>query len=125
MLGYLAVLALPGAPCGLPCVPLMFGQLCVADGAGEGVAAVTAVVPVDEDEDVCVVAALATAMLAPNPTPSAPAPIAVPIMILPSLVFNVSASCGRVMVLRSGHPRRLRTFCSDALPTVWNPLITV
>ena len=124
MLGYLAVLALPGAPCGLPCVPLMFGQLCVAlcvaDGAGEGVAAVTAVVPVDEDEDedVCVVAALATAMLAPNPTPSAPAPIAVPIMILPSLVFNVSASCGRVVVLRSGHPRRLRTFCSDALPTV-------
>jgi hypothetical protein len=56
----------------------------------------TAVVlaPDDDDvaEDVCVVAALATAMLAPNPTPSAPAPIAVPIMILPSLLFNVSAS---------------------------------
>ena len=120
MLGYLAVLAFPGAPC----VPLLSGQLCavlcVADGAGEGVAAVTAVVPVDVDvdEDVCVVAAPATAMLAPNPTPSAPAPIAVPIMNLPSLVFNVSASCGRVMVLPSGHPRRLRTFCSDALPTV-------
>jgi hypothetical protein len=82
----------------------MFGQLCVAlcvaDDEGEGVAALlgdpalTAVVlaPVDVAEDVCVVAALATAMLAPNPTPSAPAPIAVPIMILPSLVFNVSAS---------------------------------
>ena len=55
-------------------------------------AALTAVVaaPVDVAEDVA--AALATAMLAPNPTPSAPAPIAVPIMILPSLVFNVSAS---------------------------------
>jgi hypothetical protein len=81
-------------------VPPMFGQLCVAlcvaDGEGVGVAALTAVVfaPDDDDvdEDVCVVAALATAMLAPNPTPSAPAPIAVPIMILPSLVFNVSAS---------------------------------
>ncbi|GEM_PF-926788 len=90
----------------VPRVPPMFGQLCVAlwvaDGAGEGVdalladPALTAVVlaPDDDDvaEDVCVVAALATAMLAPNPTPSAPAPIAVPIMILPSLVFNVSAS---------------------------------
>jgi hypothetical protein len=83
-----------------PCAPPMFWQLCVAlcvaDGEGEGVAAVTAVVfaPVDEDvdEDECVVAALATAMLAPNPTPSAPVPIAVPIMILPSVVFNVSAS---------------------------------
>ena len=109
-----------------PCVPLMFGHLCavlcVADDEGEGVAAVTAVVPVDvdvdADEDVCVVAALATAMLAPNPTPSAPAPIAVPIMILPSLVFNVSSPSGQVMVLPSGHPRRLRTFCSDALPGV-------
>jgi hypothetical protein len=84
----------------------MFGQLCVAlcvaDDDGEGVAALlgdpalTAVVLVPDDddvaEDVCVVAALATAMLAPNPTPSAPAPIAVPIMILPSVVFNVSAS---------------------------------
>jgi hypothetical protein len=83
----------------------MFGQLCVAlcvaDGSGEGVAAplgdpaLTAVVLTPDDdvaEDECVVAALATAMLAPNPTPSAPAPIAVPIMILPSLVFNVSAS---------------------------------
>jgi hypothetical protein len=85
----------------------MFGHLCavlcVADGEGEGVAAVTAVVPVDVDEDVCVVAALATAVLAPNPTPSAPAPIAVPIMILPSLVFNVSASS------RSGDGPALRT----------------
>ena len=90
-----------------PRVPFMFGQLwvalCVADG--EGVAAVladpalTAVVAVPDDvddadvvEDVCAVAALATAMLAPNPTPSAPAPIAAPSTILPSLVFNVSAS---------------------------------
>jgi len=87
--------------------------LCVADGEGDGVAALlgdpalTAVVlaPDDDDvaEDVCVVAALATAMLAPNPTPSAPAPIAVPIMILPSLVFNVSASS------RSGDGPVLRT----------------
>ena len=87
--------------------------LCVADGAGDGVAALlgdpalTAVVlaPDDDDvaEDVCVVAALATAMLAPNPTPNAPAPIAVPIMILPSLVFNVSASS------RSGDGPALRT----------------
>jgi hypothetical protein len=90
----------------LPRWPPMFGQLCVAlcvaDDEGAGVAALlgdpalTAVVLVLDDddvaEDVCVVAALATAMLAPNPTPSAPAPIAVPIMILPSLVFNVSAS---------------------------------
>ncbi len=109
MLGYLAVPAFPGTPCALPCVPLMFGHLCavlcVADGAGEGVAAVTAVVPadVDVDVDMCVVVALATAMLAPNPTPSAPAPIAVPIMILPSLVFNVSASS------RSGDGPALRT----------------
>jgi hypothetical protein len=94
----------------------MFGQLCVAlcvaDADGEGVAAVlagpasTAVVAVfdefDVAEDVCAVAALATAMLAPNPTPNAPAPIAVPMMILPSLVFNVSASS------RSGGPA-LRT----------------
>ena len=70
----------------------------VADG--EGVAAVfadpvfTAVVvaPWDVAEDVCVVAALATARLAPNPTPNAPAPTTAPIMILPILVFNVSAS---------------------------------
>jgi hypothetical protein len=82
----------------------MFGQLCegavlgVADG--EGAAAVVAdpffaavvVVPWDVAEVVCVVAALATARLAPNPTPSAPAPTAAPIMILPRLVFNVSAS---------------------------------
>jgi hypothetical protein len=101
----------------------MFGQLCVglcvADGAGEGVAALladpalTAVVlaPDDEDdvaEDVWVVAAPATAMLAPNPTPSAPAPIAVPIMILPSLVFNVSAS------LRSGDGPAPRTLAQTA-----------
>src|SRR5271169_963873 len=90
----------------LPRVPPMFWHLCVAlcvaDGEGDGVAALlgdpalAAVVlaPDDDDvaEDVCVVAALATAMLAPKPTPSAPAPIAVPIMILPSLVFNVSVS---------------------------------
>ena len=100
----------------LPCVPPTFGHLCVAlcvaDGAGEGVAALLAdpaltavVLAPDNDvaEDVCVVAALATAMLAPNPTPSAPAPIAVPIMILPSLVFNVSASS------RSGNGPALRT----------------
>jgi hypothetical protein len=86
----------------------MFGQLCVAlcvaDGAGEGLAALTAVVlaPVVV-EDVCVVAALATAMLAPNPTPSAPAPIAVPIMILPRVVFKMPASS------RSGDGPALRT----------------
>ena len=69
----------------------------VADG--EGVAAVFAdpvfaavVVPWDVAEVVCVVAALATARLAPNPTPNAPIPTAAPIMILPRLVFNVSAS---------------------------------
>jgi hypothetical protein len=60
----------------------MFGQLC--EGAVLGVA--------DGEEVVCVVAALATAMLAPNPAPSAPAPTAAPMMILPRLVFNVSAS---------------------------------
>jgi hypothetical protein len=106
----------------------MFGQLCLAlcvpDGAGEGVAALTAVVAAPDDEDVdevvvaCVVAALATAMLAPNPAPSAPAPITVPIMILPSLVFTCPPPRGRVMVLRSGHPRGLRTLCSDTLSTV-------
>ena len=47
---------------------------------------------VDAEVAECDVAALATAMLAPKPTPSAPAPTAVPIMIVPSLVFNVSAS---------------------------------
>jgi hypothetical protein len=101
----------------------MFGQLCVAlcvaDGAGEGVAALLAdpaltaavLAPDDEDdvaEDVWVVAAPATAMLAPNPTPSAPAPIAVPIMILPSLVFNVSASS------RSGDGPAPRTLAQTA-----------
>ena len=40
----------------------------------------------------CVVAALATARLPPSPTPSAPAPTAVPMIILPSLVFKMSAS---------------------------------
>jgi hypothetical protein len=86
----------------------MFGQLCVAlceaDGEGAAVladAALTAVVPVVVDEVVddvvddreeWLVVALATAMLPPNPTPSAPAPTAVPIMILPSLEFTVSAS---------------------------------
>jgi hypothetical protein len=102
------VLLLAGAP-GLLCPFFMFGQLCVAlfeaDGEGLAVAdaALAAVVPVvDEVVDVVddvvddgaewLVAALATAMLPPNPTPSAPAPTAVPIMILPSLDFNVSAS---------------------------------
>jgi hypothetical protein len=85
----------------------MFVQWCAAFGVADadGVAAVladpalTAGVPDVEDDVVddvgvaeCVVEALATAMLAPSPTPSAPAPTAVPIMILPSLVFNVSAS---------------------------------
>jgi hypothetical protein len=76
---------------------------CVDDGEGAAVAvladpALTAVVSDVEDGVVdvvvaeCDVAALATAMLAPKPMPSAPAPTAVPIMILPSLVFNVSAS---------------------------------
>ena len=85
----------------------MFVQWCVGFGVddAEGVAAVladpalTAVVADVEDDDVddvgvavCVVAALATAMLAPRPTPRAPRPTAVLIMILPSLVFNWSAS---------------------------------
>ena len=82
----------------------MFWQLCVGllDADGEGVAAVlidpalTAVVVADPDDDdvdvVCAVAALATARLLPNPTPSAPAPIALARIILPILVFNVSAS---------------------------------
>jgi hypothetical protein len=92
----------------VPCPPFMFVQMCVGfavdDAEGVAVAALadpalTAVVADVEDEVVddvvvaeCVVAALATAMLAPSPTPSAPAPTAAPIMILPSLVFNVSAS---------------------------------
>ena len=99
-------------PVGVPCWPgpfFMSGQLCVAlcEAEGEGVevpadGALTAVVAVVDDvvdvfvADVAVaewlVAALATAMLPPNPTPSAPAPTAVPIMILPSLDLNVSAS---------------------------------
>ncbi len=86
------------------CPPFMFGQLCVAlgvaddDGVAAGLAdpALTAVVLVPDDdvvaEVVCVVAALATARLPPNPTPSAPAPIAVPMITLPSRVFNVPAS---------------------------------
>ena len=110
------MLVLAGAPgpfCPF-CPFFMFWQLCVALGvgaAGLADAALAAVVPVvvdpvvviplvdDEVVDVVVddgeewlVVALATAMLPPNPTPSAPAPTAVPIMILPSLVFNVSAS---------------------------------
>ena len=82
----------------------MFGQLC--EGAVLGVAvggevaavvaesALTAIVlmPPDAGEVVCVVAALAIATLAPNAAPSAPAPAAAPMMILPSVVFNVSAS---------------------------------
>ena len=110
----------------------MFGQLWVADA--EGVAAgvadplLAAVVPdvddvvVDEVADVGVdewlVAALATAMLPPNPTPSAPAPTAVPIMILPSVDLNVSASRGQVMVLGPGHSRWLRARCSKTLTAV-------
>ena len=98
------MLLLACAP-GLLCPFFMFWQLCVAlceaDGEGLAVAdaALAAVVPVvDVVDDVVddgvewVVAALATARLPPNPTPSAPAPTAVPIMILPSLDFNVSAS---------------------------------
>ncbi len=105
-----------------PGLPFMFGQLCVAlcvaDGADEGVAARTAVVaaPVDVAEDVG--AALATAMLAPNPTPSAPAPIAVPIMILPSRVFSVSASS------RSGDgpsAQDTRADCGPAAATLCQP----
>jgi hypothetical protein len=95
------VLVLPGAPCPL----FMFGQLCVPlcvpDGAGVAAVpadpALAAVVPVADDDvdagvDEWVVAALAAARLPPNPTPSAPAPTAVAMMILPSLVVNVSAS---------------------------------
>jgi hypothetical protein len=77
---------------------------CVDDGEGVAVAVLADPAPVpvvaDVEDDVvddvvvaeCAVEALATAMLAPRPMPSAPAPTAVPIMILPSLVFNVSAS---------------------------------
>ena len=97
------MLLLPGLCCTLRLPPFMFWQLCVAllDAAGEGVAAVltdpalTAVVVADPDDDVdvvCAVAALAAARLPPNPTPSAPAPIALARIILPILVFNVSAS---------------------------------
>lgn len=96
-----------GAPCMPFAPPFMFWQLWVglADADDEGVAAaaadpaLTAVVAARDDDDVddvteveCVVAALATARLPPSPTPSAPAPIAVLRIILPSLVFNVSAS---------------------------------
>ena len=107
----LPVLPLPAGAPGAPFPPFMFVQLCVgfAVDDAEGVAvveladpALAAVVPDVEDEVVevvedvvvaeWVVAAPATAMLAPSPTPSAPAPTALPIMILPSLVFNVSAS---------------------------------
>ena len=97
------MLLLPGVPCTPRLPPFMFWQLCVGllDAAGEGVAAVltdpalTAVVVADPDDDVdvvCAVAALAAARLPPNPTPSAPAPIALARIILPILVFNVSAS---------------------------------
>jgi hypothetical protein len=109
----------------------MFWQLCVALGEGVAVladAALTAVVPVvDEVVDVFVddvtvaewlVAALAAVRLTPNPAPSAPAPTAVPIMILPSLDLNVSASSRSGEVLGTGHPRRLRLYCSETLPPV-------
>jgi hypothetical protein len=102
------VVPLPVDAPGVPCPPFMFVQLCVGFGVddAEGVAlavladpALTADVADVADEVVddvavaeCVVAALATAILAPSPTPSAPAPTAAPIMIFPSLVFNVSAS---------------------------------
>jgi hypothetical protein len=73
-------------------LPLMFGQWCVADG--EGVAAADDVEDevVDVTGDECDVAALATAREPPKPTLSAPAPTPVAMMILPSLVFNVSVS---------------------------------
>ena len=116
---------MPDGPGMLPRAPFMFGQLCVVpcgrDGAGEGVAALTAVVAAaddDVDEVACVVAALATAMLAPNPAPSAPAPMATPMTILPSLVLTCPPPRGRVMVLDSGHRRGLRARCSETLSTV-------
>jgi hypothetical protein len=108
----------------------MFWQLwvalCVADGEGVAAAladpALAAVVVVPDDVDVveavCAVAALATAMLAPNPTPSAPAPIAVPMMNLPSRVFNVSASS------RSGHgpgAQETRAVCGLAATVLCRP----
>ena len=134
------MLVLAGAPCAprVPCGPcpfFMFWQLCVAlcEAEGEGVAeladpALTAVVPVVDEvvdvfaDDVVVaewlVAALATARLPPNPTPSAPAPTAAPIMTLPSVDLNVSASRGQVMVLGTGHSRWLRARCSKTLTAV-------
>jgi hypothetical protein len=124
------VLVLVGAPC-MCCPFFMFGQLCVALGEGVADAALAAVVPVTDDEIVdevadevvddgeeWLVAALATAMLPPNPTPSAPAPTAVPIMILPSLDLNVSASSRSGVVLGTGHPRWLRARCSQTLTAV-------
>ena len=72
---------------------MRFGQWCVADG--EGVAVVAGDVEdevVDVAGDECEVAPLATAREPPKPTPSAPAQTAVVMMILPSLVFNVSVS---------------------------------
>jgi hypothetical protein len=117
--------------------PFMFWHLCVGlleagdDGsvavlAAPALAAVVAA-PDDDDvddvtEDVCVVAALATARLPPSPTPSAPAPIAVVRAILPSLVFNVSASsqvgAHGFMAPHPEHPRWLRSHCSNRLLTV-------
>jgi hypothetical protein len=84
----------------------MFGQLCVPlwvpEGAGAAVGVLadpgsTALVSdvddvVEVDVPECDVAALAIARLPPNPTPIAPAPTAVAMRILPTLVFNVSAS---------------------------------
>jgi hypothetical protein len=115
------VLVLAGAP-GLPCPFFMFWQLCmalcVADGEGVAVAdaawaaVVPAVVPVVVDDVVddgveWLVAALATAMLPPTPTPSAPTPTAAPIMILPSLDLNVSASSRSGEVLGHRTPARV------------------
>jgi hypothetical protein len=72
--------------------PFMFGQWCVADGEGVAAAGDVEDKVVDVAGDECDVAALATATEPPKPAPSAPAPTAVAMMILPSLVFNVSVS---------------------------------
>jgi hypothetical protein len=114
----------------------MFGQLWVALGlaGAEGVAAVLAdpvfacvlsdvedeVVDdvVDADVDEWLVAALAAARLPPNPTPSAPAPTAVPMMIFPTVDLTFRLLAVGCWSWDSGHPRRLRRYCSDALSGV-------